>query len=351
MRRPGVGALPSRVLVDLPNWLGDLVHALPALAQLQRENRGGETWALLPVSHVPVARLLGVGVIERPSGAGFRFGRTLRGRFDVVVTARHSTRAKLLLAGTGSPLLLASKGRGAAALGLATFPVARSHHQRHDLDKALELLGLPTVGAERFLLPLPATLAALGRRHRRLLADGSRAVALLPATRGANGKRYPLDRFADVAAVLSAVGVTPVVVVGPGEEEVAAVLAGSGVARVAPTGWSLEETAALLAACDAAVGNDSGLAHLAAVVGCPTVTLFGPTDPARTAPVGSALVVRAPSPDGSLQSRSLKHLDPGVVACAVEALVKRAHAETVAPATFTAWTEDTEGLGPSQATR
>jgi heptosyltransferase-2 len=347
MRRPGVGSLPSRVLVDLPNWLGDLVHTLPALAELRRGNRGGETWALLPASHAPVARLIGIGVIARPPGAGFRFGRTLRGNFDVAVTARHSTRAKLLLAGTGARVRLASRGRGAGALGLATFPVVRSNHQRHDLDAALVALGLAAVGVERFLLPLPESLVALGRRHRWLLADGSPAVALLPATRGTNGKRYSLGRFAQVAVALSAAGATPVVVVGPGEEGVAAALAGSG-ARVAPTAWPLEETAALLAACDAAVGNDSGLTHLAAAVGCPTVALFGPTDPARTAPVGSALALCAPLSDGACQTRSLEHLHPAVVVCAVQALVARAGERTAA---FTREGVGTEGLGPSHATR
>jgi ADP-heptose:LPS heptosyltransferase len=50
----------------------------------------------------------------------------------------------------------------------------------------------------------------------------------------------------------------------------------------------------------AAVGNDSGPTHLAAVVGCPTVALFGPTDPAVWAPVGSHVrIVGARADDGA----------------------------------------------------
>jgi ADP-heptose:LPS heptosyltransferase len=295
VRKPGMAALPARVLVDLPNWLGDFVHALPALAGLRQANPGGETWALLPAAHAPLARLLGVHIVERPQGAGFRFGRDLRGRFDVVLTVRHSTRAKLLLAGIGAPVRLASRGRGATTLGLSTFAVMRSRHQRHDLDIAFRALGLAAVGDEPFVLPLPENLAVQGRRLKLLLADGSPTVALLPAAHGGNGKRYPLEKFSLVATSLVSVGVTPVVVVGPGEETLATSLADPVGARVAPTERSLDETAALLLACDAAVGNDSGLTHLAAVVGCPTVALFGPTDPARTAPVGRATVLRAPS--------------------------------------------------------
>jgi ADP-heptose:LPS heptosyltransferase len=44
--------------------------------------------------------------------------------------------------------------------------------------------------------------------------------------------------------------------------------------------------AAVLARAGLYVGNDSGVSHLAAAAGCPTVALFGPTDPALWSPVG-----------------------------------------------------------------
>jgi ADP-heptose:LPS heptosyltransferase len=57
--------------------------------------------------------------------------------------------------------------------------------------------------------------------------------------------------------------------------------------------WPLPEIAALLSLARAVVGNDSGPTHLAAAVGCPTVALFGPTDPAVWAPPGAHVRVIA----------------------------------------------------------
>jgi heptosyltransferase-2 len=285
--------LPARVLFDLPNWLGDFVHTLPALARVQEANRGGESIALLPAAYAPLARWLGVNTLPRPRKAGFVWARhELRGRFDVAITARHSTRAKLVLAAAAAPLGLASAGRGAAVLGLSTFAVARTRHQRHDLDAALAVMGVPGVDERWPAMQLPVPLRAAGARRRAQLSDGDGLVVLLPGSRRNGEKRFPAEIFAALAGVLRGRGHAVVVVAGPGEEEVAARVAVGG-ARAEPTGQALDETAALFAACDVAVGNDSGLTHLAAAVGCPTVALFGPTDPGRTAPTGPGRVVRA----------------------------------------------------------
>jgi ADP-heptose:LPS heptosyltransferase len=286
--------LPARLLVDMPNWLGDFIHTLPALTRLVEGNERGRTTVLLPAAHARLARPLGVETLARPDGAGLAWARLhLRGRFDVAVTARHATRAKLLLRAARARLGLASRGRLAGVLGLATFAVDRWRHQRHDLDAALARLRLAPVDDSTWRLALaPETVAAARAALARTAGPGS-MVALLPGSRAMPAKRYPLDGFRAVARLLAECHVPCAVVVGPGQEEMAAAIAAGGAAVAMPV-EPLDDVAAMLAGCAAAVGNDSGLTHLAAVVGCPTVALYGPTDPNRVGPVGGAVVMRAP---------------------------------------------------------
>lgn len=275
------------------------MHALPALLRVLEANRHGETTLLLPGAHLPLVAALGGRSVARPAGAGWCWARhALRGEYDVALTARHSTRAKLLLAGARSRLRLASAGRGTAWLGLHRFGVRRSLHQRHDLDAALETLGLPPVGDEPALLPLAPTVRSAGAGHRRQLAGRSRVAVLCPGSRHHTGKRYPAGRFAEVGTVLARAGWTLLVAGGPGEEELLGVVAEGCGGRVVPSGLELDRLAALIAACDATVGNDSGLTHLAAVVGCPTVALHGPTDPRRTGASGRVCTLVEPGPRG-----------------------------------------------------
>jgi ADP-heptose:LPS heptosyltransferase len=76
-------------------------------------------------------------------------------------------------------------------------------------------------------------------------------------------------------------------------------------------GLSLSQAAALLAASDVYLGNDSGITHLAAALGVPTVALFGPSDPRQWAPRGRqvAIVRRAIecSPCSNLTMTSCPH--------------------------------------------
>jgi ADP-heptose:LPS heptosyltransferase len=84
-------------------------------------------------------------------------------------------------------------------------------------------------------------------------------------------------------------------VIGPADEDAAAPLRGLPGA-VPVRGAPIRVLGALLAKAGLYVGNDSGISHLAAAAGAPTLALFGPTDPAAWAPVGPRVqTVRSPN--------------------------------------------------------
>jgi heptosyltransferase-3 len=142
--------------------------------------------------------------------------------------------------------------------------------------------------------------------------DRARAVALLPPgppvlalgpTANWRGKVWPADRFVALAHALLAgplAGARVAVLAGPGAEEAALaapVLAALPEAIDLAGRLTLPEAAAVLARAVLFIGNDSGLMHLAAAAGAPTLGLFGPTPSAEYAPAGPrAAVAVAPGP-------------------------------------------------------
>jgi heptosyltransferase-2 len=115
-------------------------------------------------------------------------------------------------------------------------------------------------------------------------------VAIHPGS-GAPDKNWPAERFAAVARGLEP-DLTCVWVRGPAEAGLGP--APAGAKELA--GEALHAVASELAAARLYLGNDSGLSHLAAAVGTPTLALFGPTDPALWAPRGRQVrVLRAPA--------------------------------------------------------
>ncbi|GGG41596.1 glycosyl transferase [Caldovatus sediminis] len=169
--------------------------------------------------------------------------------------------------------------------------------------------------------------AVLGLRHAPPLpvawtaeADRARAAALLPEGAGvpwiglgptANWPRkvWPAERFLALFRALSAPdgplpGARAAVFGGPGEAERA--LAAPLLAALPPGSADLvgrlqvPEAAAALGRCALFVGNDSGLMHLSAAVGTPTLGLFGPTSAEEYGPVGArAAAVTAPGAPGA----------------------------------------------------
>ena len=148
-------------------------------------------------------------------------------------------------------------------------------------------------------------------------ADARRAAALLPGdgpwlalgpTANWDRKVWPAERFVALANALSApdgalAGARVAVLGGPGAAEramAAPVLGALGGRAVDLVGnLSLPEAAAVLARCALFVGNDSGLMHLSAATGTPTLGLFGPSPADHYAPAGprAAAAVAPGSPD------------------------------------------------------
>jgi heptosyltransferase II len=112
---------------------------------------------------------------------------------------------------------------------------------------------------------------------------GNPAVALAPGSVGAS-KRW--TSYAEAARLFADRGLDVWVVGGPGEKALAAEIVargGSGVRDL--TGNDLRNAILAMAAADVAISNDSGLMHVAAALGTPTIGIFGPTSPYHWAPL------------------------------------------------------------------
>lgn len=171
--------------------------------------------------------------------------------------------------------------------------------------------------------------------------DRARAAALLPAGRPIVGlgptanwspKAWPAEHFAMLFRHLEAgplPGARAAVFAGPGEQERALaepLLAALPDAIDLCGHLTLPEAAACLARAALYVGNDSGLMHLAAAAGAPTLGLFGPTPAEEYAPAGRrAAAVVAPGP-------SISELSVGAVLSAATSLLERERAPALVPA-------------------
>lgn len=167
---------------------------------------------------------------------------------------------------------------------------------------------------------VPAAALWLGEPEQRVAGErlqglpGKRWLALAP---GANwpGKIWPLEHYASLTAALQSEFDGVIIVGARADQDASAALAArSALPAVNLAGsTSLLEAAAILARAAAFVGNDSGLGHMAAALGVPTLTLFGPGDPARYRPWSTkATILIAPE-------LNLEGLSPTAVAAALRA--------------------------------
>ena len=291
--------MPNRVIVRLPNWLGDTVMATPALRALRA------SW--------PEARILVAGpwaqILARQELADVlvSYPRAWRGRVatadavrafdgDIVFLLPHSLEAALTAWywKAGRRVGFAVGGRSLLLTDRVPWPAARLH-QVDEYLRLVEHLGVVVESRVPSLVP-PSGEDETRGRARALLdeATGRRPGARVGLHLGADfgsSKLWPVVRVIEGCLALDAAGLTPVLLGSPRDTESAdAVIAATGVASIV----GRDDPAllpAVLTEIGALVAGDTGVSHLAAALGTPVVALFGPTDPALSAPRGAATVL------------------------------------------------------------
>jgi len=128
-------------------------------------------------------------------------------------------------------------------------------------------------------------------------------VTLSPGAVGA-GKAWPVDHYGELARVLVKDGASVWVLGGPSETALAqkiAAAAGNGVRDL--TSNDLRNAILALASADGAVTNDSGLMHVSAAIGTPTIAIFGPTSPWHWQPLNPIAAILEPPGDEAARNR------------------------------------------------
>lgn len=293
-----------RLLVLRGGAIGDFILSLPVIQAL-RERWPGAYIELIGYPHV--ANLaLAAGLVDRVDS----LDRAEIARFFALKPmftpeqAEHIQSFDLIVSFLHDPdgsVRQNLEAAGAVQLISASPLVASGHATDHFL-RALEKLAIYSQGALP-RLTLGSGAAAKGGQW--LYSKGlRRAIAIHPGS-GSPKKNWPAARFLEAARILRERGRHAFFVFGEADGEAARAVAAAHPEAAVLSDTPLLDVASVLSACEAYLGNDSGLTHVAAAIGLPVVALFGPTDPDVWGPRGPHVrIVRAPG--GDLQALSVE---------------------------------------------
>lgn len=302
-----LGATPRTILIVAPNWLGDAVMSLPAIADVRRSfpasrlavaARGpvADLFALAPVVDEVVLLHWKGGLLDR-AAFGDDVERLRAARADVALLLPNSFASAWLVSRAQVPERwgYAADLRGRLLTRAIPRP-RRSLHQGAYYQHLTSALGLPRGPLEPDLAVLDTVVAGA----RELLVsrgwDGAAPlVALAPGAAYGTAKRWIPSYVAQLVARLVEEGSAFCVLVGSqGDRSTTAIIRSRlnpyVSARVADLAGdtTVAQLAGVLRLARACVSNDSGAMHMAGAIGTPVVALFGPTREYETAPLTKA---------------------------------------------------------------
>lgn len=292
-----------RILVVRLRSIGDTVLTTPSLYALKRFVPDARVDILLEDWVAPVLEgfecVDDIITLKRASTAA-------RAGVARQIRATHYDVAYNLHGGTTATLLTRASG-ARHRVGYSSYQYARLHNhlapsssflwgrdKTHSVEQQLALLGWTGVPvtdrpATRLMVTDQAAASISARLHAAALAPAATPFAVIHPAAAFDTKQWATERFSRVAESLSARGLAIVVITASTEAHLADKLRQHATsAVVAFTDLSLPEVTALLSQARLFVGNDSGVAHIAAAVGAPSVVIFGSSNTAHWRPWGKA---------------------------------------------------------------
>lgn len=294
-----------KIVVRMPNWIGDAVMALPVLEALHVHYPQAEIWVtsrewvgdLFSPGHgikglIPLPEVRDLKSLREASCRlkphGFEAGLLLTNSFSSALVFR--------LAGIPERWGYARDGRG---LFLSrAVPWKNGGVSRHQTDSYRDLLTGLGIEASSWTVNLHLSeeeKVAAGKATTEAGRDPARPLVVLnPGAAYGPAKRWPAQRFGGLARLFQARKNADILLVGAaGETDLAASIA-SGLERkpLDFTGkTNLRQLMGLISLGRVFVTNDTGPMHIASALGIPVVAIFGPTDPKATGPFRRPSVV------------------------------------------------------------
>jgi heptosyltransferase-2 len=302
-RMPDPPGNPQRVLVLSPNWLGDAVMALPAIADVKRHFASARIVVAARRSVADVFRLSPAVDEVLTLGWGGRILRTRSLRADLAALRDAGAPIAILLPNSFASAWMVRRSGiehrwgfasdfRAPLLSRAVRRPRRSMHQAAYYQHLVRELGIPSGPLEPMLIvrDVPSVVARLPIEVRES-GESRPLVTLAPGAAYGTAKRWIPAHFARLVTMLIAQGARCVLVGSGGDRETTQWIhqmlgereRGETYDLTGQT--SLVELAGVMSVSRVFVSNDSGAMHMASALGVPVVALFGPTREYETAPI------------------------------------------------------------------
>jgi heptosyltransferase-1 len=244
-------------------------------------------------------------------------------RYDVAIDLQGAIRSAVLARWSGAGVVYgaAAPWESPASLWYTRKVLTRG---RHVIEQNLSLAA--AVGNEAqpevpdICCDLPHDPKAEARIEQRLAERGIEAFAILNPGAGWGAKRWPADRYGEVARGLAKLGLRSILNFGPGEDQLVRGLEAASGGNAAGINCTIAELIALTRRARLFVGGDTGPLHLAAALRVPVVGIYGPTDPARNGPFGTRSVVLRSAESVTTHAR-LSETEEGMLAIGSEVVV------------------------------